>query len=485
MTNQKKLMKRITDSIEAVDKNSTTKKYFDFSAPELISIQDKGTQASILLGTKRIMDSAEMADFIKTSNYGPYVPELWPVVTAWYPEFPLKDLISVQGMSRPLAYLAFTQLRTGTTKAGTVAGQLVETATGMRTIKGSYPTGEVQGEELVAADFEFDGTEKTSTAALVYFPLTIAADYKDKYAVTIVSTDANLNGKWLFGSHVGDTIFLKKGADSTSVELDIHTGGLTIHEAAGAIAKSITSASVYYVWDIQTSDQNTLPSLIEDIKLISMEAVPRAIGLKWSVFSEYVKKSQFGTDIRTDVTKRVLSLLFQYQCRYILDTMYTFSTEAAQTVTIPTANITIETKVQEVLAKLNMVAKTVAINTGRMFGNKLVVGRDVKAWLTSLPSTSFILSAKGDQGYESPYELGTFGDFQVFYDPHREDNTGFMTYRGSDWADAAYYLGEFMPITPTDAITLGTDVREAFCSMEAHKYHKPGAVIPLVFVFPA
>ena len=163
MSAQKQLLKRITDSVERVSKNPETKKFFDFSEKEFDNIYDKGTQASLLLGCRRVMDSNEMADFMKTSNYGPYVPELWPIVTAWYPEFPLKDLISIQGMDRPLVYMAFSQIRTGTSKAGTVAGQLVETATGMRTIQGSYPTGEIQGEELVTAAYRDWETDRKST----------------------------------------------------------------------------------------------------------------------------------------------------------------------------------------------------------------------------------------------------------------------------------------------------------------------------------
>ena len=150
----KQVQKRIMDSIENVGKSPLTKKYFDFSVDDLKSLQEKGTQAQVLLNCKKIMDSADMANFMKISNFGPYIPELWPIVTAWYPEFPLKELICVQGMEQPLCYMAFSQLKTGTTKAPTVAGQLVETATGMRTINGAYPTGEVQGEILKATDFQ-------------------------------------------------------------------------------------------------------------------------------------------------------------------------------------------------------------------------------------------------------------------------------------------------------------------------------------------
>ena len=257
---------------------------------------------------------------------------------------------------------------------------------------------------------------------------------------------------------------------------------MTIQESDAAVAVSVTEVSVYYVWDIQTETRDTIPSIEEDIILESMEARPRALGLQWSIFSEYVKKAQFGTDIRVDTTQRVLALMFQYQCRYILDTMYEYSTQEEETITIPTSNITVESKAQEVLQSLNKVGQKIALATGRMYGNRLVVGMDMRSWLESLPTTYFAPAPYDEKGYESPRKLGKFGPYEVYYDPNRATDTGFMTYRGSFWADAAYYLGEFMPIVPTDAIELGTRVRSAFCSMEAHKYHKPMAVIPIKFV---
>lgn len=186
---EKRQLRKIMDSVENIQSKKTkAAEYYKVADSDLKTIQDKGFEAMILNNCEKIMDSAEMADFMKISNYGPFVPELWPIVTAWYPEFPLKDLISVQGMEQPLAYMAFTQLHTGTTKADTIAGQLVETATGLRKIRGAYPTGEVQGEELLAADFQFDGTDKTSSAALVYFPLTTALGYLEKFRVKIESS---------------------------------------------------------------------------------------------------------------------------------------------------------------------------------------------------------------------------------------------------------------------------------------------------------
>lgn len=488
MSNRKLQMKRITDSIEAVDSvGGEVKKYFNFSTPDLKTIQDKGMQATILQSFKRIMDSDVATEFITKNNYGPYVPELWPIITAWYPEFPLKDLISVQPMDRPLVYMFFTQLRPGTDKSPSLTSHVVETATGLRTIKGSYPTGEVHGEALVANDFDFDATEKIATAALVYYPLNVSADYLASFKIVIATTaTAAVTGTWTPSHIIGNTIHFIKGTDDATkgkVTLDIETGGLFVTYPAEAVAHDITSVSASYVWNLESAESENLPSLVEDIIMESAEAKPRALGIKWTIFSEFVKKSQFNKDVRTDITQRALTLIFQMQCRYILDKMYNFSTETERTVVVSEDGVTTEVRIQQTLFALNQIGQIIAKNTGRMQGNRLVVGRTFRSWLESLPTTYFTPSISGDKGYESPYELGKFGPYTVYFDPDQEDTKGFMTYRGKDWADAAYYLGEYMPIVPTDAVSLGVNVRSAFCSMEAHKYHKPKAVIPISFTF--
>lgn len=473
-------LKRITDSIEKAQSNSKTNSFFKV-ASEGMSLHEKGVVAEILNNHRQIMDSDLAQNMIKTQNYGPLVPELWPIVAAWYPDFPLRELICVEGMTQPLSYLVFSRLLAGTSKSETIAGEQVETPTGLRTIHGAYPTGEIHGEQVQETDFTWDDSDKTATAAMAYYPLFTGADYLGKFMINITSSESQYSGKYVADAVNGDIITFKTdNANKYEITMDIQTGGLVIKQSA-ADANKVTLASVYYVWDIQTADKDNIPSLVEDLERIAIEAKPRALGLRWSVFAEYQKKTQFGADIRTDTSKRVLNLLYQYQVRYILDVMYNFSTGSEATITIPTANITVESKAQEVLQKLNEQAQVIAQTTGRMYGNRLVVGRKFRSWLESLPSTYVEMFPYDEDGYESPRKLCKFGQYIVFYDPHQADDAGFMTYRGNFWADAAYYLGEYMPVTPTDAVSLGVEVRSAFCSMEAHFYHKPNAVIPLKF----
>lgn len=486
----KQYLQRINDSFERVQKGKHSSKYYNFAISDdseggLRSIHDRGVEAMLLSNFQKVYDSAECQNLITSPDYGPYVPEIWPVIAAWYPEFPLKELIAVEPMDKPLTYMFFSNLRAGTTKAPTQFGEMIETPLGMRYLHGSYPTGEVHGEELKEKDFQattIDG-KKAIVTTMAYYPLTVATGYADMYIVN-VTAPAAVAGKYVSDYVKDGFIYLKKadGTNSGKVVMELNTAGLYIYDESLTTVPTDIDVKVNYVWDIENATMCNVPSVTEDILMLPMEARPRALGLKWTLFSEFVKKSQFGTDIRTDVTRRVLALLFQYQCRYILDTMYDYSTESAVTVEVPSANITVEAKIQQLLSTLNKIGQKIARNTGRMAGNRLVVGMDMKAWLESLPNTYWKSEDEGDKGYESPRKLGKIGNYEVYYDPQRADNAGFMTYRGSEWYDAAYYLGEFMPVVPTDAIVLGIEVREAFVSMEAHCYHKKNAVIPLEFV---
>lgn len=473
----KKFQKRISDSLEAIAKDNTASSYMRIADEDLKTIEEKGIQAGILSNYKRrVMDSDEGRSFMTTNNYGPYLPELWPIITAWYPEFPLKELISVQDMEQDLAYIITSELLAGTNKAGTAIGDKVETPSGPRTIQGKYPTGEIFGEELTADDLVFS---TDTVGALAYFPIMTDAD-----ALELLKVSATIGGvkysDWVVASVVSGVITMTSALASGSLEIEVATGVITFEDA------EVTAATVSYQWNIEYANDDNIPTVVEDMKMVPLMAKPRVIAMKWTVFSEYLKKKQFGIDIRTQTTKRVLDLMYQYQVRYILDKMYNGATGTPDTITVPsTAGVDLNVRVQQVLMALNKVSQNVQAATGRIEGNQLVVGNTVKSYFESLPDTYFKPEAKGkDYGFNGPRKIGTIGRFQVYYDNSLGDLKAWMTYRGNEWYDAAFYMGVFLPLAPTDAINININVRQAFVEMVAYKLDKPAAIIPLTFSFP-
>lgn len=455
-------------------------KFYKVADSACSTMQEKSVCAGLINNFAKIMDSDLGQALTASKDFGPYVMEVWPLVTAWYPDFPLKDLISVQDMDKPLAYLFFSLLRTGSTKGDTNVGDVVETATGMRTIRGKYPTGEIVGEAIK------DNEIKTGVGALLaYAPLNVATipGYLEKTLVKIGSD--TYNAVSVAG---GKVLFQKAGADVTTAVLtiDVQTG-LVSGSAVEAVKGSAgtTALTVNYVWNIDYATTENIQTVKEQVELRPIEATPRAIMLEWTLFSEYLKKSQFGQDIREDNTKRILNLLYQYQVRYILDEMYDYATGnsgTATTISLAVANnYSLEVQVTNVLKQLKAVANAIEIASGRMEGNRLVVGQNFKAWVESLPNTYFQPTKNDASAFSGPREIGKLSTFTVYYDPFRGADEGFMTYRGTEWYDAAYYLGEYMPIVPTDAIALGVTVRSSFVAMEAYKFDKKSCVFKLKF----
>jgi len=411
-------------------------------------------------------------------DFGPYVMEVWPLVTAWYSDFPLKDLVSVQDMDKPLAYLFFSVLKTGTNKADTAQGDVVETPLGMRNIHGKYPTGEIYGEEIPIAQFA------SHKALLAYAPLNVAdiqGRNLSKHKV-IVDTGAVTYKNAVISGNVVKLQEFNGTSEVTNkyVTIDIQTGEI---DFSNATSDPTAKAVVNYVWNLDYATDENIQKVKEQVEMRPMEALPRAIALEWTIFSEFVKKSQFGQDIRTDNTKRILNLLYQYQVRYILDDMY----ENREGTDVPAislafaANMTLEVQVAEILKKLNAASNAMELVNGRQEANRIVCGSNFKTFLESLPSNYFKKDVVSSTGFSGPRELGEFGRFKVYYDPFQAADKAFMTYRGSEWYDAAYYLGEYMPIVPTDAVTLGVTVRESFVAMEAYRFDKPACVCGLVF----
>jgi len=493
-------LQRVNDSYSRVSVNDKTRKLFDAVAGQEGTVQShegRSVIAGLLANTLLIKDgqcpeikamSKSMAriqdaegGLTTQTNMGPWVPEAWPLVTAWYADFPLKDLISVQDMTKPLDYLFFSKLKAGTNKSETAVGELVETPLGPRTIHGRYPTGEIFGEEITEFD-TFDSTNKCTDTVVAYFPLLSDEESIEKVKVvfTVSETDVTyvpcgiLDGKIRLAQSATPTV------DSGSY-LDLNSGLLSFKEADNAVASTVTKAVVNYVWNLDFAKEDTIPTLEEDIEMVPMRAKPRALAMKWTLFAEFLKKSQFGVDLREDNTKRVLSAMYQFQLRYILDNMWEYNTGSTDSVVIPNSTAySLDVSSAQVMKQLNITSTKIETNSGRLEGNRIVCGANFKNWLQSLPNTLFQPTAHPDSdGFLSPREIGKYGKYVVYYDPTRAATEAFMTYRGSEWYDASYYLGMFMPIVPTDAIAIAVTVRESFCSMEAHKFHKKNCVVPL------
>lgn len=479
---------RITDSIALVSKNKvldSVMKVID-SEGGFNSLAERGIQAQILLNFKnKVMDSVEAAtrgeQVNVMSDFGPYVPEVLPVVAAWYHEFPLKDLISVQDMNQDLAYLLFSKLITGTNKAPTLVGQVVETPLGQRQINGYYPTGVVIGEQIPGSQLAVEN--KLVVGTTVYYALKTSNDYLNKFKLTV--TDNGKVSVYRAFAVVGNEIQLAlQSAPQEAVEgavWDIASGAFYIPTTSSS-AESINVVA-NYVWDLDYAVDENIPKVKEQVEKVEMRAEPRVLALQWTIFAEALKKSQFGKDIRTENTKRVLDLLYQYQVRYVLDEMYEDAQGVESTIEIPQQGIySLDVAYNRVLRQLKDQATNIEYASGRMEGNRIVVGRLGKNWVESLPSNMF-QPVETPSGFSTPREIGTLGTFKVYFDQRRADDEGFMTYRGSEWYDAAYYMGIFLPIVPTDAIAINVTVRQAFASMEAYKYHKPTCVIPLKFKY--
>ncbi len=477
------VLNRMSDSREFIKDDIDLRNAVLLAEKDLKTPEEVGVQAGLLANFKRkVMDCAEKIRIsdasTTTTNFGPYVPAILPVVVAWYPNFPLKDLISVQDMDQELAFIIVSELLAGTNKADTTKGGKVETPLGPRTIAGRYPTGEVFGE--VIDDLVQDGADVVGLVA--YNPLSLLDDNKEMFALQTTISGTTVSDGAISAVN-GDVITFASVTDLTwSATLNIKTGILTL---PGVTLADVTNVTIDYVWNIEFATRDNIPTINESFTMVPMRAKPRALSFPISVFAEYTKKKQYGDDARLNVANRVLNLMYQYQVRYILTRIYRGAKGAngvAQTVVIPTTGTDLSVRVQQVLADLNTISQLVMDASGRIEGNTLVTGSKFKAWLESLPDIYYKPEDSGkDTGFQGPRKIGTIGRFSVFYDDKLPADEGWMSYKGAEWYDAPYYLGVFMPITPTDAVNLRTNIEQAFVSMEGHRYDKPTTVFKLKF----
>ena len=86
----KQFQKRISDSLDRINKSSAADQ-FKLAQQDLGRIEDQGIQAGIMSNWDKVADSADGRAFMTTNNFGFLIYlELWPIITAWYPEFPFE-----------------------------------------------------------------------------------------------------------------------------------------------------------------------------------------------------------------------------------------------------------------------------------------------------------------------------------------------------------------------------------------------------------
>lgn len=495
------VMSRVADSIRTLEKNQDVAHFTKYMKGKGMfeNTSFMGVQAGLMNNFQSTMDKFRGAGSRVSDSYagltpmetvqgvthlhnvGPYIPEIWPIIVAWYPDFPLKDLISVQSMEQPLAYLLYSELKVGTNKAPATAGDIVSTPMGMRSINVvGYSTGKVMGENIPAEQVAYDDTAKTITTVLAFQPLLPEdkALAKLKLDVTVDGTLSTYVAAGVSGNNINLALSTSPTVPVTGAYVDGIHGIVVIPQATAPTAATMVAN---YWWNIDLANDANIPKIVEDITKRTIEAEPHAVEMQWTVFAEAVKQAQFGTNFKTENTKRVLNVLYQMQTRDVLSEMWTYATgtmtdPADQVIAIPTNSYSLDTQVNYVLSRLNAMSSQIGLNSGRMEGNRIVVGYEFKNWLEALPATWFKKYPE-PAGFLAPHAIGEFGKYIVFYDPQAAGDEAFMTYRGSEWYDAAMYMGVFLPFVPTDAVAVGVRVREAFVSMYATDFHKPDCVI--------
>lgn len=492
-------IRRITDSVASAYNNrkpfckldgaagydsvsSLMAKSEKFAEGRLSSMYDRHVQATLIQNfVNRVQDSIDAPathgqQVNMMSDFGPYVPEVLPIVMAWYADFPLRELISVQAINQDLAYVFYSKLVTGTNKAPTIVGQVVETAQGIRRINGYYPTGEIFGETIPVDQLEADGNDLL--AAVAYYALNTTGDYLSKYKFDVVGTDGAVRATYVATGIMGENVQLAPagGAASDGSYINIISGGLVLKNVA---LEGVAYVNANYVWNLDYAIQENIPKVKEQVDKVELRAQPRALSMTWTVFAEALRKSQFKKSIREENARRVMNLMYQYQVRYILDDMWIYATGGTGVITInQSMTMSLDVLAANVSRQLKQYATQIEQTTGMIEGNRLVVGKDLKAFFESLPTTWF-RPTRTNETWSTARKIGEFGSFVVFYDPYRGDNEALMSWKGDDWYAAPYIMAEYLPIVPTDVVNIGVLNTMAIASMEAYKYVYPQSVIKL------
>ena len=165
------------------------------------------------------------------------------------------------------------------------------------------------GETIPEEQLEYDATTRELVAMTAYYALNTSGDYLEKFLINVYKDNAIVatliattvqNGKVMLVNSANPGV-------SNGSYMVVESGAIMLASADinNILATTGVCLNVNYVWNLDYAIQENIPKVKEQVERVEMRAIPRAIGMEWTIFAEALKKSQFNTDIRVENTKRV------------------------------------------------------------------------------------------------------------------------------------------------------------------------------------
>jgi hypothetical protein len=400
-----------------------------------------------------------LSEDTRTINVGSFTKFIFPVLRRVFPNLIANEIVSVQPMTAPVGAVFFLDYIYGTTKGGTVAGNIFP-----RDFDRDYSSEFVNGEPLATGNgTDFGGAGAALAATLGFTPVR-PLDASRGFSVVIREVSA------ADGSTVQEATDDGAGGftgDVAAGTINYSNGAISAFKFTAAVATG-NQIKCYYTYDGELSSK--VPQINLDVKKAPVEAVPRRLKALWSSEAAEDLRAFHGLDAETEIVSAVAQEIALEIDREIINDLFLSSTGTTATFDrVPPGGINELDHLRALITTLSTVSNLIHKKTLRAPANWIVTSPEVSALLTQLQGHGdfralWVSSGETPMGpMDMPrpivqhgqfgiYKTGTLSNkWLVYEDPFFSRDQMLIGLKGGSYLDAGYVWAPYIPlqVTPT------------------------------------
>lgn len=365
----------------------------------------------------------------------------------------LPEIVSTQAMSTAAELLPILEFKYGTTKGQTTAGDVALSADGMGKTDPRYDSATVKEHKLVAAS----GVKKYLIPFTPITPGTVVIGNVTDKDIVPVNGVATLSDSTKVNYATGEVEFSEPL--STDKEISFKYDNSIIPN--------------YLYPELDGHNKQQVGDVVLGIKPILVEAEEHKLRAVYGLTAAYKLNKEYGVNMPMVFESQVANEMNKEKERVVFQDIFAQANGGNAVVWSATARpgVSDAEHAESLQIVINLAATEIYNRTGgNLIGNVVVGGANVAAYLQK---------CKGFTAYDAPanggsYLAGKLGTMNVYVTPALAANDFFIGAVGNDFWQAGYIIGDYMPITKTNPITLADfSTQEGFVSIYGNKMVNP------------
>lgn len=400
----------------------------------------------------------QMDEATRAMQVGGFTDFLFPLVRASFTTNPIFDFVSIQPMTRKTGLAFFLNYVIGQTKGDIVKGAKVfDTFEGYNG-SGDYSSEGVENESMGASANPASATVSGVMAYLPVRPATVEINIADTVALVIRD---NGNGQF---TKVSGTPTIS----SSSINYVTGAWSVTFSATLGV------DKSVYATYQYDSETSGNLPQIDIQLSSASMEAVRRAMRLRYSSDAAFDFRQEFGMDVDPILVAGLAELIQTDQAREVIHDLWKSTGAPVEefSLTVP-AGISRRDHFSDFVYNLERASNSIYSDTQRAHANFGVCDVNGASFLRSINGFEAAPVNNATQGIQY---IGSISGIRFWVDKLLGREPGASTYgnimlgyRGSQFFDSGYIWAPYQPLTTTPPVVLDDHISRRGMAMRYAK----------------